>query len=321
MYKFTPILKSMLWGGNKIAPYKGIAAEQERIGESWELSGVAGNVSVVAEGPDAGMTLEELLAREKERLLGHKNFERFGCTFPLLVKFIDARLDLSIQVHPNDTLARKRHGTNGKTEMWYVIAADEGARLYSGFRRPVTPQTYEASLAADTLTELLAAHPIAAGDVFYLPAGRIHSLGAGSFVAEIQQTSDLTYRIYDYNRRDTDGNLRELHTELAKEAIDYSAEAEYRTQYDRRQEGETPLVACPHFSTSLLDLTRPYTLDRTASDSFLVVICIEGHGILADGQGRRMLLHQGETILVPASARTLEITPEVPLKLLTSWID
>ncbi|MDE7305693.1 MAG: class I mannose-6-phosphate isomerase [Alistipes sp.] len=321
MYKFIPILKSMLWGGDRIAPYKGIATTQQRIGESWELSGVAGNVSVVAEGPDAGMTLEELLAREKERLLGRKNFERFGCTFPLLVKFIDARRDLSIQVHPDDELARKRHNTNGKSEMWYVIAAAEGARLYSGFRRATTPEAYEASVAADTLTELLADHPIAPGDVFYLPAGRIHSLGAGALVAEIQQTSDLTYRIYDYNRRDADGNLRELHTELAREAIDYSAEADYRTRYERRKECETELVACPHFRTSLLDLTRRHTLDLSATDSFLVAICVEGRGTLVDDQGRRMPLHQGETVLVPASARTIEIVPENAIKLLTSRID
>lgn len=321
MYKFIPILKSMLWGGDKIVAYKQIVSGQRQIGESWELSGVEGAVSVVAEGPDAGMTLTELLARDGAALLGARNFERFGCRFPLLVKFIDARLDLSIQVHPSDELARKRHDTNGKSEMWYVVAADEGAHLRSGFARTTTPEQYAASVADDTICDLLTDYPIAPGDVFYLPAGRIHSIGAGSLVAEIQQTSDLTYRIYDFNRRDADGNLRQLHTELAREAIDYTVLPDYRTRYERATNREVELVASPHFRTSLLDLTAPFALDLAASDSFLIAVCVEGRGTLADDCGRRVALHQGETALIPASTRKLEIAPENGMKLLTSRID
>jgi len=315
MYKFIPILKSPLWGGEKIATYKQIATDRRQIGESWELSGV------VAEGPDAGKTLTELLARDKERLLGSRNYERFGTEFPLLIKFIDAREDLSIQVHPDDRLAWERHRSKGKTEMWYVVAADEGAHLRSGFTRQVTPAEYEKSVADDTITDLLTDHEVRPGDVFFLPAGRIHSIGAGSFIAEIQQTSNITYRIYDFNRRDANGNLRELHTEQAKGAIDYSVEADYRTRYEAVKDRPVELVACPYFTTTLYDLTRPCEIDLAATDSFLVVMCIEGSGTLTDDQGSAMPLRQGETVLVPASAKSLAVSPQSGIKLLTSRID
>lgn len=321
MYKFIPILKSPLWGGEKIATYKQIATDRKQIGESWELSGVEGDVSVVAEGPDAGKTLTELLARDKERLLGSRNYERFGTEFPLLIKFIDAREDLSIQVHPDDRLAWERHRSKGKTEMWYVVAADEGAHLRSGFTRQVTPAEYEKSVADDTITDLLTDHEVRPGDVFFLPAGRIHSIGAGSFIAEIQQTSNITYRIYDFNRRDANGNLRELHTEQAKEAIDYSVETDYRTRYEAVKDRPVELVACPYFTTTLYDLTRPCEIDLAATDSFLVVMCIEGSGTLTDDQGSAMPLRQGETVLVPASAKSLSVSPQSSIKLLTSRID
>ncbi|WP_302605084.1 type I phosphomannose isomerase catalytic subunit [uncultured Alistipes sp.] len=321
MYKFIPILKSPLWGGEKIATYKQIATDRKQIGESWELSGVEGDVSVVAEGPDAGKTLTELLARDKERLLGSRNYERFGTEFPLLIKFIDAREDLSIQVHPDDRLAWERHRSKGKTEMWYVVAADEGAHLRSGFTRQVTPAEYEKSVADDTITDLLTDHEVRPGDVFFLPAGRIHSIGAGSFIAEIQQTSNITYRIYDFNRRDANGNLRELHTEQAKGAIDYSVEADYRTRYEAVKDRPVELVACPYFTTTLYDLTRPCEIDLAATDSFLVVMCIEGSGTLTDDQGSAMPLRQGETVLVPASVKSLSVSPQSSIKLLTSKID
>ncbi len=321
MYKFIPILKSPLWGGEKIATYKQIATDRKQIGESWELSGVEGDVSVVAEGPDAGKTLTELLARDKERLLGSRNYERFGTEFPLLIKFIDAREDLSIQVHPDDRLAWERHRSKGKTEMWYVVAADEGAHLRSGFTRQVTPAEYEKSVADDTITDLLTDHEVRPGDVFFLPAGRIHSIGAGSFIAEIQQTSNITYRIYDFNRRDANGNLRELHTEQAKGAIDYSVEADYRTRYEAVKDRPVELVACPYFTTTLYDLTRPCEIDLAATDSFLVVMCIEGSGTLTDDQGSAMPLRQGETVLVPASVKSLSVSPQSSIKLLTSRID
>lgn len=320
MYKFQPILKSLIWGGEKIAPYKGIATDQQNIGESWELSGVADNESVVAEGPEAGTKLPELIARHGAQLLGKANYERFGQEFPLLVKFIDARQDLSIQVHPNDELAWERHRSKGKTEMWYVVSADEGARLRSGFSTEVTPAQYEASVADNTITDLLAEYEIHPGDVFFLPAGRVHSIGAGAFIAEIQQTSNITYRIYDFNRRDAQGNTRELHTDQAKGAIDYAVQPDYRTRYQTAQDRRVELVACPYFTTSLLDLTVPKTLDLADLDSFVVAICIEGCGTIADDSGAKTAVRQGETVLIPASARSLTFTPDGGMKVLTSWI-
>lgn len=320
MYKFQPILKSMLWGGEKIAPYKQIVSAQQMVGESWELSGVPGNESVVAAGPDAGMTLPQLIARDGARLLGKVNSEHFGEQFPLLIKFIDARQDLSIQVHPDDALAWKRHKSKGKTEMWYVVAADENAHLRSGFSRQVTPAQYEASVGDNTITDILAEYAIQAGDVFFLPAGRVHSIGAGSFIAEIQQTSDITYRIYDFNRRDAQGNTRELHTEQAKDAIDYTVQPDYRTHYEKTGNSPVELVSCPYFTTKLYDLTEPLTADYATLDSFVVVICVEGEGILADNCGNEMPVHRGETVLIPASVRSLRMTPCGSMKLLTSQI-
>ena len=231
MYKFRPILKSMLWGGDRIIPYKGIDSEKKSVGESWEISGVKDNESIVAEGPDAGMKLPELIARDKGALVGQSNYERFGKEFPLLIKFIDARQDLSIQVHPNDKLAWERHQSKGKTEMWSVVDADPGSRLRSGFAKQVTPDEYEQSIADNTITDLLKEYDIHAGDVFFLPAGRIHSIGAGAFIAEIQQTSNITYRIYDFNRCDDNGNPRELHTEMSKAAMSLTAQATATTEY------------------------------------------------------------------------------------------
>ncbi len=320
MYKFEPILKSLIWGGEKIAPYKGIATDQHQIGESWELSGVAGSESTVAEGVDKGMKLSELLARDGAKLIGKANYERFGNEFPLLIKFIDARQDLSIQVHPNDQLAWERHRSKGKTEMWYVVAADEGASLKSGFAKQVTPEEYEASVADNTITDLLADYKIRAGEVYFLPAGRVHAIGAGSFVAEIQQTSNITYRIYDYGRPGADGKPRELHTEQAKAAIDYTVLPDYRTPYERRMNQRVELVSCPYFTTDFLELDRPQKLDLSAWDSFLVVICTEGEGTLTDDRGCTMAIHRGQTVLVPATAASLQIDPKTKMTLLTSRI-
>ncbi|MBR3884526.1 MAG: class I mannose-6-phosphate isomerase [Bacteroidaceae bacterium] len=320
MYKFRPILKSMLWGGEKLIPYKGIASDMKQVGESWEISGVKDNESVIAEGPDAGLTLPQLLERDGAKLLGVKNYERFGNEFPLLIKFIDAREDLSIQVHPNDKQAWERHQSKGKTEMWYVVDAEPGSRLRSGFAKKVTPEEYEASIADNTITDLLAEYDIHAGDLFFLPAGRIHSIGAGAFIAEIQQTSNITYRIYDFNRRDANGNTRELHTEQSKAVIDYNVLPDYRTKYENKKDERVGLVSCDYFTTSLLDLTKQYNMDIAELDSFVIAICTSGSGTITDDKGESIEIKQGETILVPATAKKLEITPNDEMKILTSWI-
>lgn len=321
LLKFKPILKSTLWGGAKIIPYKQITSAHTRVGESWELSGVHGSESVVDNGPWAGTTLPELIAREKGSLVGHSVYERFGAEFPLLIKFIDAREELSIQVHPDDTLARKRHHPNGKTELWYVVDADRGATLRSGFARRVTPAEYEASVADDTITDLLREYEINKGNLFFLPAGRIHSIGAGAFIAEIQQTSDITYRIYDFNRKGADGKPRELHTELAKEAIDYTVQEDYRTHYTPIPNREVELASCPYFTTSLYELDKALTCDYASLDSFVVVICTEGTAMLTADGGQTVLIHAGETVLVPAAVRSLHIEPTPKVRLLTSYIE
>ena len=309
MYKFQPILKSTIWGGEKIVPYKQIASGQTQVGESWELSGVKGNESVVAGGPEAGTTLPGLIARHGAALLGKANYERFGEEFPLLIKFIDARQDLSIQVHPNDALAWERHKSKGKTEMWYVVDADKGARLRSGFAKQVTPAQYEASVEDNTITDILAEYEIHPGDLFFLPAGRVHSIGAGAFIAEIQQTSDITYRIYDFNRKDANGKTRELHTDLAREAINYEVLDDYRTKYEPLKDEPVELVACPYFTTSLYDMTEEISCDYSELDSFVIFICMEGSCVMKDNEGNELTVNAGESILLPATTQDVTITP------------
>ena len=319
--KFHPILKQTLWGGERIIPYKELASGLSRVGESWELSGMPGSESVVAEGPWAGSTLSELIGHFGAELLGKANYARFGQEFPLLVKFIDAREDLSIQVHPDDELARKRHGKSGKCEMWYVLEAEPGASLLTGFSRPIAPAEYERRVADNTLTDVLNRQAIASGDVFYLPAGRVHSIGKGSFIVEIQQSSDITYRIYDFDRRDAAGNSRELHTELAREAIDFESSENSRITYAPENNQEVRLVTTPYFTTSLYTLTARTRCDWSATDSFVAIVLLQGSGSLTDNEGNRINVRQGEPWLLPASTQWTEITPHTaPLRLLPSRI-
>ena len=319
--KFKPILKPLIWGGEKIAPFKGIETDLHNIGESWEISCVPDNVSVVENGPLAGKPLTELIAEYKDRLVGKANYEKNGTEFPLLVKFIDARQDLSIQVHPDDSMALRKHNQqNGKTEMWYVISTGEGAHLMSGLSRKITPEEYVRRIEDQTITDVLHDYKLTPGDVFFLPAGRIHSIGAGSFIAEIQQTSDLTYRIYDFGRVGLDGKPRQLHTELAKEAIDYTVLDDYRTHYTEKKNEETVLVSCKYFTTSLIWTDRNFVKDLSVLDSFLIIICTEGNGEIADNEGNRESIRRGETVLIPASATSVEFIPDGNLKVLTSFV-
>lgn len=307
--KFEPILKQILWGGDKIISFKQLSDNIPAVGESWELSGVAGNESVVAGGVDKGFTLPQMVAKYRGELVGEGNYRRFGEQFPLLIKFIDARQDLSIQVHPGDELAHKRHKSMGKTEMWYVVSADKGAKLRAGFAQKITPQQYKEHVDNNTITDVLQEYEIEPGDVFFLPAGRIHSIGAGAFIAEIQQTSDITYRIYDFNRTDTNGNARELHTELACEAIDYEVLDNYRTPYNIERNLPVELVTCPYFTTSLYDMTEQITCDYSELDSFVVFICIEGSCVVTDDEMNEVALQSGETLLLAATTQDVTITP------------
>ena len=319
MYKFQPILKSLIWGGDKIAPYKQIETSQQQVGESWELSGVKGNESVVAEGPEAGTPLPELIARHGAGLLGAKNFERFGEEFPLLIKFIDARQDLSIQVHPNDELAWERHQSKGKTEMWYVVAADKGAHLRSGFSKQVTPAEYAASVADNTITDILADYQIHPGDVFFLPAGRVHSIGAGAFIAEIQQNSNTTYRVFDYGRLGADGKPRALHVEKALDVARLCPPERSAGPIGKpEQNGDctsTLLAKCGYFTARLLDVagSAPLCAD---GESFHSLLCLSGSGAVICGGGA-VPFAKGDSLFLPAGLGAYTIAGRAQLVLTT----
>ena len=317
---FKPILKSVIWGGSQICPFKGITPTEEGVGESWELSHVDDNFSVVAEGELANKSLDELIKEYGKELVGGKVMERFGSRFPLLIKFIDARDNLSIQVHPDDELAKVRHNSFGKTEMWYVIKADKGASLYSGFSQQIDKEEYVKRVENNTIMDVLKKYDVSEGDVFFLPAGRVHAIGAGCFIAEIQQTSNITYRIFDYNRKDKNGNTRELHTELAKDAIDYTLYPDYRTHYKAHTNATVNLADCKYFTTNLIELDTVMVRDFEELDSFVVYICMEGSATLRDSNGYEIRIHQGQTALIPANNKTVAIIPAPKAKFLEAYI-
>lgn len=318
-FKFEPILKSIIWGGSDISKFKN-TTPQDGIGESWEISGVKGNISCVSNGPMAGKMLDELLHLYGPQLAGNEVYRQFGDTFPLLIKFIDARDDLSIQVHPNDVLGKQRHNSFGKTEMWYVINAAPGAYLYSGFKESITPEEYPQTVANNTFTNKLMKYEVNAGDVFYLPAGRVHAIGAGCFIAEIQQTSDITYRIYDYNRRDAAGNERQLHTEQAKDAIDFKVYDSYKTEYTKNPNQPVKLVTSPYFTTHLLEMNRYMERNYASLDSFIIYICMEGSCKVNDNKGNTVTLQQGESMLIPADTTSVTIEPDQTTRLLETYV-
>jgi len=313
-YKFNPLLKSTLWGGDKIIPFKQLSLQQQQVGESWELSGVPGNETTIA---GDGRSLNQLVAELREQLVGRANYQRFGNEFPLLIKFIDARQDLSIQVHPTDEIAHRQGKPRGKTEMWYVMASDPGAKLFNGLKQQITPEQYKQMVADDTICDALAQYPVSEGDCFFIPAGRIHAIGAGCFLAEIQQTSDVTYRIYDFNRRDKDGNLRQLHTREAAESIDYTVLPDYRQCYTPRKNEGQLLVECPYFNTAVYDLDEPMQIDYSELDSFVILIGLKGEATLTIDD-EQATLRQGETILLPATVR--HVHTEGNIKFLETYV-
>lgn len=311
-YKFEPYLKTTLWGGYQIAPFKGIFTAQPNIGESWEISGVPGHESVaidrgLVDDIDVRLTLTQLIDKYKGLLVGNKVYKHFGNKFPLLVKFIDSRQDLSVQVHPNDELAMERHGCAGKTEMWYVIKSDVGAKIYSGLRKSITPDDYERLVSAENeengenpMASVIATHEAHDGDLYFLPAGRLHAIGAGNFLAEIQETSDITYRVYDFGRKDAHGKPRELHIQEARDTIDYQVWPEYRSSYDSTKP-ISQLINCPHFIVHRVVVQVASQVDFK-TDSFVVVMCLWGEANI-----NGVHIHQGETILVPACENVLYI--------------
>lgn len=318
MFKFKPLLMQSLWGGEKIIPFKHLDSDLTNVGESWEISGVKNNETVVDGGEYDGTPLNVLVERLGSKLVGQDNYERFGNEFPLLIKFIDARDDLSIQVHPTDEIALRQGRQRGKTEMWYLMSSDKGAKLYSGLKKKITPKEYAVMVENDTICDVLAQYEVKEDDVFFLPAGRIHAIGAGCFLAEIQQTSDVTWRIYDFKRKDKDGNYRELHTKQAAEAINYNVEKDYRTNYLPEKNQGVNLVSCPYFNTAVYDLNEPMTIDYSELDSFVILIGLSGEGTVTDAKGNTTSLKAGETILLPATNAQVKV--EGTVKFLETYV-
>ena len=305
--KFNALLKSTLRGGDKIIPFKNLDIQQENVGESWEISGVKDNETIVADGPYAGKKLNELVEELKGKLVGEDNYQRFGNEFPLLIKFIDARQDLSIQVHPTDEIAKMQGKERGKTEMWYLMDSDKDATLLCGLKKKITPEEYAQMVENDTIVDAIDRYEVKEGDCFFLPAGRIHAIGTGCFLAEIQQTSDVTYRIYDFKRKDKNGNYRQLHTKEAAECINYNVESNYRTEYTPVKNQGVSLVQCPYFNTAVYDLDEPMTIDYSELDSFVILIGVKGNATITDNEGNTFTLQAGESVLVPATTETLKV--------------
>jgi mannose-6-phosphate isomerase len=318
--KFEPIIKDYIWGGTKLKKVLKKHNAGEKSSESWELSCVDGNISVISNGFLAGNDLKEIIEVYMGDLVGQKVFEQFGTDFPLLIKFIDACDDLSIQVHPNDEVAKQRHNSNGKTEMWYVMQSDPGSKLISGFKTKVDKETYIKNLENKTLSNILNSEVVASGDVFFMPAGRIHAIGKGIMLAEIQQTSNITYRVYDYDRTDVHGKSRELHTELAVDVIDYNFYPEYKTKYKPLENQPVNLANCNYFTTNLLELTDMIERDMNEYDSFIIYMCIDGAAQIIYSDTKTEDIVKGETILIPAEISLYYIKPAPNAKLLEVYI-
>ncbi len=307
--KFKPIFLEKIWGGNRIKTVLGKDfGNLPNCGESWELSAVEGNVSMVKNGFLKGNYLDELIEVYMGDLVGEKVYQKFGIEFPLLFKFIDANDDLSVQVHPNDELSKKRHNAYGKTEMWYVIHAEKGALINSGFNRQLTREQYLEFVENGRLNEILHYDKTFPGDVFFIPAGRVHAIGKGVLLAEIQQTSDVTYRIYDYNRKDAQGNLRELHNDLAPDAIDFSYSDDNKTKYTIEKNKSSEIVSCEYFTTNLLQFSEPVEKDYHQIDSFIVYMNLEGKFVINYDDGEE-IIEKGETVLIPASLEVFSLKP------------
>jgi len=306
--KFSPILKDKIWGGEKLKSILNKPSTVKNVGESWEISDVEGDVSMVANGSLKGQSLKHLLSTYKDDLIGKQNYAEFGNTFPLLIKFIDAKEDLSIQLHPNNTLASKRHNSFGKTEMWYVMQADQDANLIVGFNQPMDSEIYLKHLENKTLPEILNFDTVKTGDAYFIDVGRVHAIGSGVLLAEIQQTSDITYRVYDWDRVDDAGNERELHIDLALEAFDFNMPENFRVNYSKVKNKDNPMVTCPYFTVNYLKLSEPL-IKRNTKDSFIIYMCVAGQ-LLVKANGFSTALQTGETVLLPAALKDFELVTD-----------
>ncbi|MGJ8593359.1 MAG: type I phosphomannose isomerase catalytic subunit [Aquaticitalea sp.] len=316
--KFQPILKDKIWGGKKLKSLLNKDSNLPNIGESWEISDVEGDTSIVINGALEGQSLKHLLSTYKEDLIGLKNYRIFENKFPLLIKFIDAKEDLSIQLHPNDELAAKRHNSFGKTEMWYVMQADENSNLIVGFNQKVTPELYLEHLEKKTLTKILNFDKVKTGDTYFIEVGRVHAIGAGVMLAEIQQTSDITYRVYDWDRKDDQGNERELHNDLALDAIGFDMPDDFHVDYQKEKNNSNKMVSCPYFTTNFLPITSQVTITNS-HDSFVIYMCVKGN-VTIEANGIKTQVSFGETVLIPAAIKDISIYPEINSELLEVYI-
>ena len=317
--KFEPILKEKIWGGTKLKSFLNKDSKSNKTGESWEISCVKEDISIIANGFLKGKNLQEILSEYKEELVGKRVYNNYKNEFPLLVKFIDAQDDLSIQVHPDDKIAKERHNSFGKTEMWYVIDSDKGSELISGFNRTIDKETYLSKLKNDKITDILNTEKTKSGDVFSIPVGRVHAIKSGILLAEIQQTSDITYRIYDWNRVDDNGNERELHTDFALDALDFKKYDNYKTNYTVVKNERILLDKNPYFETNLYELNANKNLTYSNLDSFVIYMIMDGEVNIKFNSGL-INAKKGETILIPATITELELNVIKKTKLLEVYI-
>ncbi|MEE9406587.1 MAG: type I phosphomannose isomerase catalytic subunit [Polaribacter sp.] len=319
LLKFKPILIEKIWGGEKLMTLLHKDSNKTDIGESWEISDVNESISVVSNGELKGRNLKQLISKYKSELVGKNVYDQFGENFPLLIKFIDAKKALSIQLHPDDSLAKKRHNSFGKTEMWYIMQADKFSNLIVGFKKNSNKEEYLYHLENKSLLSILNAEEIKKGDTYFIPTGTIHAIGAGVLLAEIQQTSDITYRIYDWDRPNPDGTFRDLHTKEAIEAIDYSAKESYKTSYNTIENTSSEIVSCPYFTTNIIPINETILVNNSNKDSFVVYMCVEGN-VEVQFENQTEKLRKGETILVPACVKEISIHPKKKSELLEIYI-
>ena len=317
--KFKPILKDKIWGGSRLKTIFNKPGASENTGESWEISGYNNDISKVSNGFLEGKSLLELIDIYKGELIGNKVYTKFGAGFPLLIKFIDANDALSVQVHPDDEFALKNHNSNGKSEMWYIIGAEENAEIISGFNQQTDINKFNSALKSGKIEELLNSEKVSPGDVFYIPARTVHAIMTGVLLAEIQQTSDLTYRIYDWNRKDSNGNYRELHTRLASEVIDFTFPQKTRIKYTEELNKSTNLVDCQYFTTNLVKINSVTRKDYSSIDSFIIYICIEGSVEIITKYDKTHM-KKGDTFLIPANLKEIELIPLKYSTLLEAYI-
>ncbi|WP_064968031.1 type I phosphomannose isomerase catalytic subunit [Tenacibaculum ovolyticum] len=306
LLRFEPILKSKIWGGEKLQTLLNKKSDKKDIGESWEISDVDGDVSIISNGSLKGISLKDLIKEFKQDVLGEKVYHIFQEKFPLLIKFIDAKKKLSLQVHPNDVLAQRRHNSLGKTEMWYIVNSEKKSKMIVGFSEETDKKSFLETINSGNELELLNIDYVKKGDTFLVPAGRIHAIGKGILLAEIQETSDVTYRISDWNRKDINGKKRDLHLDLALDAIDYSAKSNYKAEYQKKKNNPSNIVDCKYFTTNFLHLTKNYTIEHFDKDSFVIYMCVEGTAIFKY-ENQQEKLEMGETILIPACIKKVDV--------------